>query len=158
MESKKEVMHTPEPWVIEPDPVYGRHFNITTAKRIEERITCIAQVELHWDESFESEQIANARRIVACVNACKHYTTEDLEDVGENLSGVFADVKARCAELVAQRDELLAALKALLEVNNQADLASLNPVSYEEEIGLLNDECAAIFNAVNAIAKCEVKS
>lgn len=71
--------------------------------------TCVARTCATLGK-YEAEE-ANARRIVACVNACQNFTTKDLEEVGENFSGVLADTRKRCAELVAQSDELLAALK-----------------------------------------------
>lgn len=53
---------------------------------------------------------ANARRIVACVNACKGIKTEDLESVPD-----FALMGSATIEKVEQqRDELLEALKAML--------------------------------------------
>lgn len=55
---------------------------------------------------------ADARRIVACVNACAEIDTEMLEIVVENdktLSGVIADTER-------QRDELLVALKKIVVI------------------------------------------
>ena len=54
------------------------------------------------------EYQANARRIVACVNACAGLPTEQLESspIGGVLNGV--------AGLIAHRDDLLAALEGLL--------------------------------------------
>ena len=56
------------------------------------------------------EYQANARRIVACVNACAGLPTEQLES--SPLGGVLNGV----AGLIAQRDELLAALEGVLAV------------------------------------------
>ena len=59
---------------------------------------------------------ANARRLVACWNACEGLTTEHLENIdmlGETLAGRFADFHASERELMDTRDELLAALKEL---------------------------------------------
>lgn len=53
-----------------------------------------------------------ARRIVACVNACKNISDNDLEGL-ITFGGLTLD---RLNVLTAQRDELLAALKALTEV------------------------------------------
>lgn len=64
------------------------------------------------------EDRANARRIVACVNACEGIATERLEDLGRPLMQhlIGCDERAarqvkEAAALTAQRDELLAALK-----------------------------------------------
>ncbi|MDM5117230.1 hypothetical protein [Aeromonas hydrophila] len=48
----------------------------------------------------------NARRIVACVNACRGLPTDELEQ-----KGVVAAVGTQLLELESQRDELLAALE-----------------------------------------------
>ena len=61
---------------------------------------------------------ANARRIVACVNFCNGIETEKLEEETELPGiGLFGKIAARLTienkNLTAQRDELLAALRAL---------------------------------------------
>ena len=53
--------------------------------------------------------IANARRIVACVNALEHISTEDLE------SGRMQNLAVRLADAEKQRDELLAFAKEFVE-------------------------------------------
>jgi hypothetical protein len=61
---------------------------------------------------MEDEEIkANARRLVACWNACDGVSTESLE-TGE--LNVF-DLTDRNVELANERDELLAALRKLVE-------------------------------------------
>ncbi len=59
-----------------------------------------------------------ARRIVACVNACAEIETEKLEEnISDPVAGLFGRIAARLSTenrvLTAQRDELLAALRAL---------------------------------------------
>jgi hypothetical protein len=55
---------------------------------------------------------ANARRIVACVNACEGYSTDDLEHFGRFLSSGEADALAEHHALIEQqRDELLTICK-----------------------------------------------
>ena len=57
---------------------------------------------------------ANARRLVACWNACEGIDTEHLENIdmlGETLAGRFAAFHASERELMDTRDELLEALK-----------------------------------------------
>ena len=54
------------------------------------------------------QQDENARRIVACVNACAGLPTEQLES--SPLGGVLNGV----AGLIARRDDLLAALEGML--------------------------------------------
>lgn len=75
--------------------------------------------------------IENARRIVACVNACSRFSTEHLENyplISEHGFSMYESVKA-------QRDELLAALKLSCQYMDKVPQAILS-----------------------AIAKCEVQS
>ena len=53
---------------------------------------------------------ANARRIVACVNACEGISTENLED-----NRPVKWLAQQYNEVVKQRDELLEALQALMD-------------------------------------------
>lgn len=59
------------------------------------------------DVEHREECRANARRIIACVNACEGIPTEALE---ADVPGIFRQIN-RQEELEAQRDELLAVLK-----------------------------------------------
>ncbi len=87
--------HTPEPW---------------NGKRI--------GISVHYFESIDAEitftgksdeAMANARRIVACVNACRGLSTDELEQ-----HGLVSAVGTELAELEQQRDELLASLQRLI--------------------------------------------
>lgn len=102
--------HTQEPWFdSDPsdDPVYE--------PRIFDREGMqIAHVYEWADFSIPHHeriaiQAANARRIVACVNACAGIQTEDLEAVPSFETAGVTTVRA----VKKQRDELLAALEAL---------------------------------------------
>jgi hypothetical protein len=103
-----EKLHTPEPWGISPD--------VSTHIWNEGGDTQIAACNLD-----NANSIANARRIVACVNALEGVATDRLETANISGSGFWgkcihdADVKyselaIQNKELTAQRDELLAAL------------------------------------------------
>jgi hypothetical protein len=63
-----------------------------------------------------SEHEANARRIVACVNACQGLDTDHLE-----ATGLVSAVGYQMIELTKQRDMLLAALEAMLEHEGTVD-------------------------------------
>jgi len=65
------------------------------------------------DREFSDEQRENARRIVACVNACRGLPTDELEQ-----KGLVAAVGAELLELDQQQDELIEALKATLAAMN----------------------------------------
>jgi hypothetical protein len=85
-----QTKHTPEPWIVS-DRYTGRGGPLFT--------TTIAgkSGKAQRSENFK-EQEANVARAVACVNACTGMT----------------DPEKEVAELRKQRDELLAAVKALL--------------------------------------------
>lgn len=134
--------HTPEPWSYANGDGHYDGAVVIIGGRMTPR-SPLAHIR---DICGDAE--ADARRIVACVNACKHYRTEDLEEVGENLSGVFADTRERCAELIAHRDELLAALKrAEPLVEQTVDIS-----------GYKTNGNRRVWRAVRAaIAKCEAE-
>ncbi len=54
---------------------------------------------------------ANARRLVACWNACDGISTERLEDLGRPLLNHLIGCDERAARMVKERDELLVALE-----------------------------------------------
>lgn len=62
--------------------------------------------------NFPQDALANARRIVACVNACAGISTENLED---NIP--VKELARRYNETIRQRDELLAAAE-VIEINS----------------------------------------
>lgn len=70
--------------------------------------------EICGTEGFYSDNLkldkANARRIVAAVNAVDHISTEELE------SGKMQSMVQRAADAEAQRDELLVVLEELVEI------------------------------------------
>jgi hypothetical protein len=105
----KKTKHTPEPW-----KSTGADQNDEYGVWSVDGRNCIA----------EGLTAANARRIVACVNACAGIPTEVME-IPDNdpralqmdrLRIFYARLEAAqkgCIDLESQRDELLAALKAL---------------------------------------------
>jgi hypothetical protein len=111
--------HTKEPWMAWRDGsdrnLVGPSTNYTVAQ-------CF-----HTPEVDSCE--ANARRIVACVNACAGMPTDVLED---------KSILKASAEIMQQRDELLSALESLL---------------YEVERGMLPNSGPAQDIAREAIAK-----
>ena len=96
--------HTPEPWIFFKDRsnrvVVGPSTNYTAA-------ICSITPEIDCCE-------ANARRIVACVNACAGFNTGQLENVllfGDTLEQRFMVLSNLETELRCQRDGLLLALE-----------------------------------------------
>ena len=57
---------------------------------------------------------ANARRIVACVNACEGIPTKDFE--GKHINDIFTEITLEKNRLEVQNARLLAALKGLIQV------------------------------------------
>ena len=93
--------HTPEPWIL------GRACTVVSDTPVPGMGGSDA-VEYYGGHLIgESIVDANARRIVACVNACAGLPTEQLESSppGGIINGV--------AGLIAQRNELLAALEII---------------------------------------------
>ena len=116
--------HTPTPWVVLPeecDKPYIRVRGTVLGARFKVANVLAPVYEgVHQREAEETR--ANARRIAACVNACEGIGTERLEDLGRPLMQhlIGCDERAarqvkEAADLTAQRDELLAALKVLVE-------------------------------------------
>ena len=122
----------------------------------------IAKVQLR-DVSL-NEQKANAQRIVACVNACKGFSLEELQ--GANL---FADSIESDSEIIAlkkQRDELLDALEDLLECPYHIDEATVSKAGLEatmnanphQVVGNMSVALARVRKARAAIANARGES
>ena len=95
--------HTPEPWRV------GRHGTVVSDTPVP-GIGGSDAVEYYGGHLIgESITEANARRIVACVNACAGMRNDELE--GGLLIGVM---QSKIDRLECQRDELLEAAKAVV--------------------------------------------
>lgn len=131
-----ENKHTPEPWSAGVIKYKGEwHFTAVPVGN-EGKITALCGLA---GANGEDESIANARRIVACVNRLAQFTTEQIEDFGYDL---FAEDRPRLVEaqneihlLKKQRDELLA---DLAEVKRSAEF---NFEQYQDVGRLLHEEC-----------------
>lgn len=101
---KQEEKHTPEPWACtKAGPVMNGYSQGDAICSIEHN-TLIAGC---FSDVRGGPEVAeyNARRIVACVNACSGLPTEELERIATRAPFTAY------AELKQQRDELLEALK-----------------------------------------------
>ncbi len=96
--------HTPEPWRIGTPPPNGEQ-TIGNEKGL-----MVAVATTGHGVSAE----ANARRIVACVNACAGISTEALESEGSAVMG-WNRTASKLIRATKQREELLAALERSLE-------------------------------------------
>lgn len=129
MESKKDVLISPEPW-----QVSGSDGIMLDAHGYGVPMT-----------------VDIMRRIVACVNACKGIGTETLERYNEEHKPENGFGLHREAELISQRDELLAALKRISAWNEHT-------VKFAVDNG--SNGVRDLYRSIadEAIAKCEVKS
>ena len=120
--------------------------------------------ERGWEVAFEPglEQLcqditeANARRIEACWNACEGLSTE----LVEQLADMEDSPLAACEQAIAQRDELLGALRMLLltagEINDAPD--GLLEMALESDDQETRNQANAHLCARAAIAKVEGKT
>lgn len=127
--------HTKEPWAVDPDNRDGMEWNnhIVSEKNPHLRICFMAHDGTNENATGE----ANARRIVACVNACAGIETYALELMtGELLllNQITHKTRERLTKKAVQyrkqRDALLAALKELA--------AALDPEDWMGDISMLN--------------------
>lgn len=95
--------HTPEPWAIDPDDRPGMEWNNHIVPANSPGRTICFMSHDGTEENVECQ--ANARRIVACVNACAGLP-QDALDGGWTSAGMSAYAKS----LEVLRDDLLAAL------------------------------------------------
>lgn len=70
-------------------------------------------MQVTWSRGQKSE--ANARRLVACWNACDGITTERLEEIDKPLLMHLTGADRRAARMVQERRELLEALRPIAE-------------------------------------------
>jgi hypothetical protein len=87
--------HTKEPWAVHrhiariiPAEHMNRPIGAHEDAAIDRETYAQEICAMHWPDRNRSEDEvrANARRIVACVNACAGYSTEDLEQFGRWIS------------------------------------------------------------------------
>ena len=95
--------HTKEPWSFSPAE-NGLEWGVEAGKW---------GVAICADAPGDGTSEANARRIVACVNACAGIPTDDLERCP---SGGLFHLADMANEVVKQRDELLAALNDAVQI------------------------------------------
>lgn len=100
--------HTPEPWIAKTDCPGECCWMIYRDGEDDSVFDAINSPEMRE---------ADARRIVACVNACAGIDTSELElskTTGlNNMAAVHSSFPERLYAIEQQRDELLAALKSL---------------------------------------------
>lgn len=131
--------HTKEPW----NAVEVDNDSDTFVKVCHANGGTIAKLWIDVDDKeFSDEQRENARRIVACVNACRGLPTDELEQNGlvaavgdlllkaddraegqereiRRLASVAANAENQLADALNQHDELLAALELMVAIHDE---------------------------------------
>ncbi len=125
-------LHTPEPWKTDAKNGFPDYIESAEGDLI---------ARCPSDCADDIDGAANARRIVACVNACAGYATEELEQATldkRHRHEIIADlVKSN-----KQRDQLLAALEA---VNESAVCFAKNEYSINADaISKVEDAIASV--------------
>lgn len=108
------MQHTKEPW-------NGKNIPLT-ASALERAGFYIVFTN---NPATKDEAEANARRIVACVNACEGMDTESLESIAGRIAAksalqmhaYYVSNKAKVAAMEQQRDKLLAVLTEIAELD-----------------------------------------
>lgn len=98
--------HTKEPWDVTAPTDFGVEWGVDAGRW---------GIAICADAPGDGTSEGNARRIVACVNACAGMTTGEIEQdiaVG-GYSAIVECHQAHIVEVERQRDELLAALERL---------------------------------------------
>jgi hypothetical protein len=121
----KEQKHTPEPWLI---GAYNGRYEIVGEPESGEMI--VRTIERRKDVGGLEVELANARRIVACVNACAGITSEELEWIAR--SGGMLGPRADIERIAKQRDQLLAALKSLRDGSRIDSAGNTNDDSLDD--------------------------
>jgi hypothetical protein len=113
-----ETKHTPGPWTTDEADHDAPYQNIKI--QASNRTICTVWIDDAPVRDFNTEQQANARRIVACVNACEGLDTGLLKNIttlGDTLASRFRMRDKVERDLQAQRDELLTALQLILSAD-----------------------------------------
>lgn len=109
--------HTKEPWISMPGGRFDRDVIITTQDRVDQSYGEICSMDVEFTGKMGNEQKANARRIVACVNACAGISTENLQD---NLP--VNELARRYNVVLGQRELLLMVIRQFKQADNEAQL------------------------------------
>lgn len=138
--------HTKEPWSIQNVEIGAAVTNDLCIMAPSPSFREIAQIaRCYQGDRVKEMELANARRIVACVNACAGIPTDALECDTPTFIAMLQERHA----LRTHRDELLAALKQLDEAFCSNDYGTREGRDFGRK---------ALIAARAAIAKAEAKS
>ena len=132
--------HTPEPWE-KSERANGNWWHISAGNQA---IAAVHAASKKRNEPYASMFEENARRIVACVNACRGIGTDGLEQHG------------LVSLLATQRDELLAALQRLISSDPHVEMFPTSELEIcannEALTPTLREQAASVIQARAVIA------
>lgn len=141
-----ELQHTPEPWEVSTE--WGGRPRLAIRNKMPEPAKPGDSThEIAYISGYLGATVANARRIVACVNACKGMTIEKLEmavKLDRGLLGAEEMMRDDCNLYLTQRDHLTHLLDQTRDA--LARRAAGFPLEYELETAIIEA-------ATNAITK-----
>ena len=123
--------HTPEPWIRDDRSGLECDVRAASGRKVALCWGLASNNARNYDKKYKAECDANARRIVACVNACRGIDDELLAD------DCIRKTREDRDELLKQRDELLKSLRwAVREIER-------NTCSHEEteRLGFIWTRC-----------------
>lgn len=112
-------MHSPEPWVLFEVGDRLKHQCPATSDKIS-ILTTALEDDVQFGAVYNDE---DARRIVACVNACKGFTTEQLNDI--TAMGGMTIAVAKIGRLQNTINDLVSAMEDLMGSDHP-----VTPVAY----------------------------
>ena len=115
--------YTHEPWSVAEESFDNDGIHESVIRGLDGRAAIAVTLEFGANNPGMRE--ANARRIVACVNACEGMGTESLESIAGRIAAKsvlqmhanYVVNKAKVAAMEQQRDKLLAALTEIAELD-----------------------------------------
>lgn len=143
--------HTPEPWEYSCGAIFQERGSVSIARTHGAELFQGAMT----DRDAISERIKeDARRIVACVNACRGLPTDELEQKGliAAVGSDLLELDGQLAEIKQQRDELLAALEDIIAYNVQYATDKYGDASKAETMSCVQRSRAAISKAKGGAA------
>ena len=132
--------HTPEPWIRDDRSGLECDVRAASGRKVALCWGLASNNARNYDKKYKAECDANARRIVACVNACRGIDDELLAD------DCIRKTREDRDELLKQRDELLEALRGLLDGVDCSDYGEVgidNPEPVTHQPGNSCPVCAA---------------
>lgn len=104
--------HTPGPWFRDDRSGLECDVRASSERKIALCWGLASNNATNYNPKYRAECDANARRIVACVNACEGISADELEEIAS--TGGMLGPREDVARIAKQRDALLEALEELV--------------------------------------------